>query len=585
MSGEQQHQQTQGAVSAPAAPSSGLTDAEWEARLDALRQLANTDWGLAREQAQAALAELGGRQRPDLESRLTGIVGLCHHGFERNVEAAVAMHRAVSIAQAIGRVDLEAHHLATLGVVEAGLGAFSDSIACYERALSLHKSLPPSADGDLLPARVLVNFGGTYHYMGLPDKARPLVRQARDLFLRLGRDRDAAACLSNWALAKVAHAEQLNQRSSAEARVQAVAAAQEARQLAEQTLADPSLGTEDQARIGAHVNLIRAQTLLGDYAGALDQLNRIDPLLTSDTHRLRMSADRSTLRARLLRLTGRASEAIAELQAAPHDELPHSDRLRVLEELVAAQEAAADLSGALASFRRYHELTLQARDQSAEQRGQVLHARLELERAQHKAEIERLRAEQLTRRNEELARQAHMDALTGLPNRRGLDAALAHRVGDERARFACVLADIDHFKRINDRYSHLVGDEVLRRVGALMREVVRDGDVAARYGGEEFALLLDRVDGRQAVEVCERLRTRIATQPWGEIVDGLAVTISLGVAMRQAGDSGEALLGRADGCLYAAKAAGRDRVVADAAESVLESAPELAPKSVPPVAR
>jgi diguanylate cyclase (GGDEF)-like protein len=136
-----------------------------------------------------------------------------------------------------------------------------------------------------------------------------------------------------------------------------------------------------------------------------------------------------------------------------------------------------------------------------------------------------------------------------------------------------VLADIDHFKRINDRYSHLVGDEVLRRVGALMREVVRDGDVAARYGGEEFALLLDRVDGRQAVEVCERLRTSIAAQPWGEIVGGLAVTISLGVAMRQAGDSGEALLGRADGCLYAAKAAGRDRVVAEAAESA------------PPVAR
>jgi diguanylate cyclase (GGDEF)-like protein len=202
----------------------------------------------------------------------------------------------------------------------------------------------------------------------------------------------------------------------------------------------------------------------------------------------------------------------------------------------------------------------------------VLNARLELERAQHQAEIERLRAEQLTLRNEELARQAHMDALTGLPNRRGLDAALAHRVGQEHAEFACVLADIDHFKRINDRYSHLVGDEVLRRVGALMRELVRDGDVAARYGGEEFALLLDLVDARQAVEVSERLRAKIAAQPWGQIVDGLAVTISLGVAMRQAGDSAEALLGRADGCLYAAKAAGRDRVVA---EAVARAAPQV----------
>jgi diguanylate cyclase (GGDEF)-like protein len=364
-----------------------------------------------------------------------------------------------------------------------------------------------------------------------------------------------------------------------------VAAAQEARQLAEQALADPSQGTEDHARISAHVTIVRVLTILGDCSAALEALNRIDHHLTSDTHRPFFRADRSTLRARLLRLTGRTSEAIAELQAEPLDDLSHADRVSVLEELTAAQEAAGDLSGALASFRRYHELTLQARDQSAEQRGQVLHARLELERAQHKAEIERLRAEQLTLRNEELARQAHMDALTGLPNRRGLDAALAHRVGDERAQFACVLADIDHFKRINDRYSHLVGDEVLRRVGALMREVVRDGDVAARYGGEEFALLLDRVDGRQAVEVCERLRQVIAAQPWEQIVGGLAVTISLGVVMRRAGDSGEALLGRADGCLYAAKAAGRDRVVAEAAaDSAADSAADFAPESAPPEA-
>jgi tetratricopeptide (TPR) repeat protein len=295
MSGEQQHQQTQGAVSAPAAPSSGLTDAEWEARLDALRQLANTDWGLAREQAQAALAELGGRQRPDLESRLAWLVGLCHHRFEQNVEAAVALHRAVSIAQAIGRVDLEAHHLATLGVVEAGLGAFSDSIGCYERALSLHQNLPSSPDNDLLRARILVNFGSTYSYMGVLDKALPLYQQGRDDCLRLGHARGSAVCLSNLATVHVRRAERLSQQPSTDARVQAVAAAQEARQLAEQTLADPSLGTEDHARIDAHVNLIRAQTLLGDYAGALDQLNRIDPLLTSDAHRSRLSAERSAL--------------------------------------------------------------------------------------------------------------------------------------------------------------------------------------------------------------------------------------------------------------------------------------------------
>ena len=572
MSAVQQRQRSEGAVSDPLVPSTGAADAEWEARFEALRQLANTDPASAREKAQAALEELRGQQRLDLESRLAWLVGLCHLRSNQAVEAAVALHRAVSIAQAIGRMDLEVHHLATLGLAEAGLGAFSDSIGCYERALSLHKSLPPSADNDFLSARILGSFGTTFGWMGLPDKALPLYQQARDRFLRLGLDRDAATCLGNCANAQIELAERHAGRTTTQADLEAIAAAQAARELAVQALADPALASADYSSVNVRLIIVRAEIILGCCAAALEELNRIDHYLTSDANRSYWRPDRKILRARLLRLTGCASDAMAELQAEALDDLAAPDRVRVLDELIATQEAAADLSGALASFRRYHELTLQARDQSAEQRGQVLHARLELERAQHKAEIERLRAEQLTLRNEELARQAHMDALTGLPNRRGLDAALAHRIGEERAQFACVLADIDHFKRINDRYSHLVGDEVLRRVGALMREVVRDGDVAARYGGEEFALLLDRVDGRQAVEVCERLRQVIAAQPWEQIVGGLAVTISLGVAMRQAGDSGEALLGRADGCLYAAKAAGRDRVVA---EAVARAAPQV----------
>ncbi|MCA3223789.1 MAG: hypothetical protein ING41_15585, partial [Burkholderiales bacterium] len=377
-----------GAVTQAAGP----TDAEWDARIEALRQLANTDAASAREQAQAALEELRGQQRLDVESRLAWLVGLCHVRLEQVVEAAVALHRSVSIAQAIGRIDLEAHHLASLGVAQDRLGAFSEAIKHYERALNLHRVLPRSASNDLLPAKILANFGSTYLLMGLPGKALPLYRQAHDLFLRLGRPRDGATCLGACAACEVMRAERLSQQAPVEARVQALATAREALALAEQVAADPSMEAEDEATISAHVTIVRALTILGDCSAALEALNRIDHHLTSDTHRPFFRADRSTLRARLLRLTGRTSEAIAELQAEPLDDLTPFDRTGILEELVVAQEAAGDLSGALASFRRYHELTLQARDQSAEQRGQVLHARLELERAQHKAEIERLRA-------------------------------------------------------------------------------------------------------------------------------------------------------------------------------------------------
>ncbi|MCZ8258049.1 MAG: diguanylate cyclase [Inhella sp.] len=564
-----------GAIAEPGAPGDGLTDDEWAARFEALQRLANTDALSALEQAQAALEELHGQHRLDLESRLTGLVGHCYVRLERMVEGAVALHRAVGIAQAIGRIDIEVHHLATLGLAEAGLGAFSESIGCYERALSRHKSLPPSADNDLLRARVLVNFGSTYFYMGLIDKALSLYQQALDDFQRLGHARSSAVCLTNSAILHARRAERLSRQPSADARVQAVAAAREALALAEQVVADPSTEAQDEATINARLSVVKAHIVLGDCSAAVEELNQIDPLLTGDAQGSRYLADRSTLRSRLLRLSGRASEAIVELQAEPLDDMAHVDRVSVLEELIATQEAAGDWSGALASFRRYHELTLQARDQSAEQRGQVLNARLELERAQHKAEIERLRAERLTTQNTALERLATLDALTGLPNRRGLDAALEHRLGNERSRFACVMADIDHFKRINDCYSHPVGDEVLRRVGALMREVVRDGDVAARYGGEEFSLLLDRLDEPMALQVCERLRTAIASYPWGQIAGGLTVTVSLGVTMRRLGDNASALLERADTCLYAAKTAGRNRVMVEA----LDAAPGLVLKS------
>jgi len=144
--------------------------------------------------------------------------------------------------------------------------------------------------------------------------------------------------------------------------------------------------------VNVRLIIVRAEIILGCCAAALEDLNRIDHYLISDANRSYWRPDRKILRARLLRLTGCASDAMAELQAEALDDLAAPDRVRVLDELVLAKEAAGDLSGALASFRRYHELTLQARDQSAEQRGQVLNARLELERAQHKAEIERTKS-------------------------------------------------------------------------------------------------------------------------------------------------------------------------------------------------
>lgn len=161
----------------------------------------------------------------------------------------------------------------------------------------------------------------------------------------------------------------------------------------------------------------------------------------------------------------------------------------------------------------------------------------------------------VARHRSELEHQAHHDALTGLRNRRDLEAVL-----DDLARhpegIAVVLCDLDHFKSINDRFGHAVGDRVLSRVGELLREHAGIGDVAVRLGGEEFCLLLPGTDDAGARASAERLRAATPAR-LADLVDGQ--TMSVGVAAAEVvGGGGEALLRAADAALYAAKRAGRD---------------------------
>lgn len=164
-----------------------------------------------------------------------------------------------------------------------------------------------------------------------------------------------------------------------------------------------------------------------------------------------------------------------------------------------------------------------------------------------------------------LREQAIRDPLTGLFNRRYLDETLLRELAKaERGRYpiGLIMLDIDHFKRINDTYGHPAGDTLLRAVGALLRSQVRTGDIACRYGGEEFLLVLPTASGEAAAGRAEALRQAIAQLQLEHEGRRLpTVTLSAGVtALYDADDGVEAALDRADQALYAAKAAGRDRV-------------------------
>ena len=165
------------------------------------------------------------------------------------------------------------------------------------------------------------------------------------------------------------------------------------------------------------------------------------------------------------------------------------------------------------------------------------------------------------------AREAALiDGLTGLSNRRGFDIALAGSLAGlapGEAGPSLLIADIDHFKQVNDRYGHLLGDKVIRAVAQILRENVKGRDTAARYGGEEFIILLPNTPIEGGLALAEQIRStiehcRIRRLDNHEYIEG--ITLSFGVARHVAGETADEVLTRADRALYRSKDAGRNRV-------------------------
>ncbi len=172
--------------------------------------------------------------------------------------------------------------------------------------------------------------------------------------------------------------------------------------------------------------------------------------------------------------------------------------------------------------------------------------------------------------NSALRALSSQDGLTGLANRRSFDADLGEacrRSAEGLGSFALLLIDIDHFKLLNDRFGHLVGDQCLRQVGMTLQSFCsRRGDDAARYGGEEFAVILADVSAAEALDIAERLRATIErTQLYAASAQrAIDVTVSVGVMQRASGsaDPPDQVIRGADEALYRAKRSGRNRVCA-----------------------
>jgi diguanylate cyclase (GGDEF)-like protein len=177
--------------------------------------------------------------------------------------------------------------------------------------------------------------------------------------------------------------------------------------------------------------------------------------------------------------------------------------------------------------------------------------------------------ETLRQKNVELHEISITDSLTRLYNRKHLMETLDREVTrSERYShpFSLLIIDIDHFKKYNDTYGHLAGDEVLRRLASVFKETIRSSDYAARYGGEEFIIILPEISPEQGVEAAERIRRKVAEQRFEGDGEAIEVTISVGVASYpENGEDAETVIRNADEALYEAKKLGRNQVtLADA---------------------
>ena len=433
--------------------------------------------------------------------------------------------RALAIDQRTGDVSSEAATLRTIGVVYSRSGDPVTGLDFYRRSLAL------CADTDSVGrAKTLNNIGINLKNLGQLEEARTMLEEAHVLFQGLALPLQQCATLNNLGL--------VHQRMGDEAR-------------AEQTLREAlALSETTGYRYGvAHAALCLGKLCAAQrrHAEAFDWLR--SALEVCERHNLRPT------------------------QYETH------------EALAALCESTGDAQGALDHFRRFHALEREVQSDAARDKLRAMQSQYELITARRAAELERERQAALTQANAELdalnvslteanlqktmlldklERQTHEDALTGVANRRRLDQrladefALALRHGRP---LAVAMADLDHFKAVNDRFSHSIGDAALRAIARILGDNVRHTDLVARFGGEEFVIVLAETDAAAARSVCEKLRAAVAQHKWSSIHPGLSLTVSIGFSADTSGSSHDRMLALADRNLYSAKAAGRDRVV------------------------
>jgi len=486
------------------------------------------------------------RATGDVLGEAQGLFGLGRNLHSQSDYPAVfeTQNAGLALFRSLGDVHGEARCLNLLGITHRQLSDYGRALELYEQALKGFREA-----GDVKwQARVISNIGNVEIQLGNHGAALELFDQALDLRREAGDNEGAGFDLNNAAFGHVQRAVLLRSNGDAEScQIEAEAALR---------LLDRALAISRQFGY-RRLEAVCLQTMGEAYQAMARPQVALD--MADEFLRLSRESNDKWIEAygfacvgELRHIMARHGESRGDLATALEifEALGSRDQVaRVLRVLSQVHEAEGDLSEALACIRRAGAIEQRLRSEEAEGRARAIAARRRLEVA--RMETERYK------------RLAMEDALTGLANRRQLDERLESLVRESRKSGHCVtvaLADVDHFKGINDRFSHAVGDEVLRCVGEILRAHCRLGDLAGRFGGEEFMLVFRNLEMRAASEICERVRLAVEDWDWKSIHPQLRVTLSMGLASSGSFDNSQGLMDAADHWLYEAKHHGRNQI-------------------------
>lgn len=504
--------------------------------------LAAGNEGKARALALAVRSRAKQLRFADLEAEAVYRLGTCHVNQAAYSEARGYLREAAQRFGELGEQAKEAVAWSVLAATCSSLGEYDEAVGAARRAQFVAEKLPPTKTRLM----VLINAGIVYADVGAFDEAQESFATAARL-ARIGQHLAAESILrANTAHLTITRARYERDIGCASvARTTIEACLHECEELLAR---DAGQAVSAWTKAALLTNVVQARVLLGDFAGALGRSAQALQLAEGlhataaiigcalaiaeanlgigQTTAAEQAADRAAALAQRLNNTF--------LQGAAH-------RLRSR-----IYEAGGRLAEALAEEREF------SRAQSAELRRRSTH--IAQAHAWREAVVQKEKAvSALEAERDHLEALSLHDTLTGLKNRRFLND-FVRRALQSGAGLTLALIDVDRFKSINDNFSHRVGDEVLVGIAGAMKACIRESDVAVRLAGDEFVIVMPGANARAAEGLRQRLKETVRTGDWASVAPGLpAVSISIGLASAQPGDSLESLVEAADREMYADK--------------------------------